>query len=162
MMNNLFKRTITPFIPNSKTETQRKQKRVSFDRKPSFIVIPNSQDLQQCGGLWIEKTDTNSLDQEMRDIIKFCSEGTPKQQIEKLGFCARGLETRLRQNMIVAKRRQREAKDAVFDEISVQNMDRVVNMRRIARKYSAASKTSVEEALRIAKEDEREAKQIYH
>ena len=131
-----------------------------FERNLSCVTIPNNEELQQYE-LWTEKTDINSLDQEMREIIRFCSEGTPRQRIEMYGFCARGLETRVKKNLVVAKRRQREARDAVFEESSAQSMEGVVNRRLIARKYALASQSSVDEAIRMAARDECEARQIY-
>lgn len=151
---------------SSKKETTRTTKQVSF-RSKKYYTIPNRYELD-CDEIWYTQNQLQANKDEIKDIVKVMRYGFSSDEIERRGYCVRGLEKKDPKIMYWVMLSRTDGRDAVFHEQSKRSSSfpsssssSTSRVKAIAESYGQVCEPCVLQARQRALRDEEDAEKIY-
>jgi hypothetical protein len=133
---------------------KKSKKEVSFKSKPTVHEIPHTKQ-SEVDDIWYRSQDAHFLLRESKEIYEMSESEVPLAKLEQFGYCTRGLEGKVRENMYRTTRRRHDAWKVVFAAQHMQMKSVLCSPESLATIYGSFCKAAVEDALEMAKLDEK-------
>jgi hypothetical protein len=145
MIKNFLKKTF---------RKKRSKKGVVFQSRITVHQISHHEQAEN-DELWYSSHDAKLIQSGNNKILEMMKSETQRLTIEEQGECTRGLESRQRENKRRTSMRRKESYAVVFAKQQVQMMQGSYKPESIATFYSNICKAAAEDALEMARLDEK-------